>query len=486
MRKRELALGAFLIVLAAASGLVTLPSQRQGEAVAAGANVYKNFELFGDVLEQVRAAYVVKPDDSKLIENAIKGVLAGLDPHSSYLTPKEVQEEQAETRGEFGGLGIDVTMEDGFVKVIAPIDNMPAERAGVSAGDSITAIDGESLKGLSMDAAVDKMRGPVGSPITLTIARKGLLKPINVKVVRDVIRINPVQSSVEGDVGWIKVKSFENEHTTEYLQQAVEDIKKGLGSNVSGYVIDLRNNPGGLLDQAIALSDAFLDRGVIVITKGRNLSDIDRAEAKPGDITDGKPLIVLINGGSASASEVVAGALQDHKRARIVGTRSFGKGSVQTMIPLPNKGAIRLTTARYYTPSGRSIQATGIEPDYVVEPELPPDLKLQLALMPFESEAQLRGHLKNSGAKNRRAASPMCPKKKKRTRSSRRLSRFFTASSRKRAKMQSIKHGRFRRIRRPLCPVQPAADVPAYANAVPGSCGNGISSGVMFAAWTLI
>jgi carboxyl-terminal processing protease len=412
MRKRELALGAFLIVLAAASGLVTLPSQRQGEAVAAGANVYKNFELFGDVLEQVRAAYVVKPDDSKLIENAIKGVLAGLDPHSSYLTPKEVQEEQAETRGEFGGLGIDVTMEDGFVKVIAPIDNMPAERAGVSAGDSITAIDGESLKGLSMDAAVDKMRGPVGSPITLTIARKGLLKPINVKVVRDVIRINPVQSSIEGDVGWIKVKSFENEHTTEYLQQAVEDIKKGLGSNVSGYVIDLRNNPGGLLDQAIALSDAFLDRGVIVITKGRNLSDIDRAEAKPGDITDGKPLIVLINGGSASASEVVAGALQDHKRARIVGTRSFGKGSVQTMIPLPNKGAIRLTTARYYTPSGRSIQATGIEPDYVVEPELPPDLKLQLALMPFESEAQLRGHLKNSGAKESTGSISYVPKEK--------------------------------------------------------------------------
>ena len=263
-----------------------------------------------------------------------------------------------------------------------------------------------------MDAAVDKMRGPVGSPIVLTIARKGVGKPITVRVVRDVIRINPVQYSVEGDVGWIKVKSFENEHTTEYLQQAVEDIKKVLGPNVAGYVLDLRNNPGGLLDQAISLSDAFLDHGVIVITKGRNLSDIDRAVAKPGDITDGKPLIVLINGGSASASEVVAGALQDHRRARIVGTRSFGKGSVQTMIPLANKGAIRLTTARYFTPSGRSIQATGIEPDYVVEPELPPELKMQLATIPFESESQLRGHLKNEGVQESGGSISYVPKEK--------------------------------------------------------------------------
>ena len=311
-----------------------------------------------------------------------------------------------------GGLGIDVTIEDGIVKVITPIDNMPAERAGVSAGDSITAIDGEALKGLSMDAAVDRMRGPVGSPIVLTIARKGQQKPITVKVVRDVIRVNPVQYSVEGDVGWIKVKSFENEHTTDYLEQAVADIKKILGSNISGYVLDLRNNPGGLLDQAIALSDAFLDRGTIVVTKGRNPADIDRAEAQAGDITDGKPLVVLINGGSASASEVVAGALQDHQRAQLVGTRSFGKGSVQTMIPLPNKGAIRLTTARYFTPSGRSIQATGIEPDYVVEPELPPDLKLQLAMLPFESEAQLRGHLKNAGSEESGGSISYVPKEK--------------------------------------------------------------------------
>ncbi len=412
MRKRGLALGAFLIVLFAATGFVILLPSQNRDAVAAGAEIYKSFEFFGDVLEQVRANYVVKPDDSKLIENAIKGVMAGLDPHSSYLTPKEVEEEQAETRGEFGGLGIDVTMEDGFVKVIAPIDNMPAERAGVSAGDSITAIDGEALKGLSMDAAVDRMRGPVGSPIILTIARKGLPKPITVKVVRDVIRVNPVQYSVEDDVGWIKVKSFENEHTTEYLEQAVAGIKKSLGGKVAGYVLDLRNNPGGLLDQAIALADAFLDRGLIVITKGRNPSDIDRAEAQAGDVTDGKPLVVLINGGSASASEVVAGALQDHKRAQLVGTRSFGKGSVQTMIPLPNKGAIRITTARYFTPSGRSIQATGIAPDYLVEPELPPELKLQLALLPFESEAQLRGHLKNAGTEESGGSISYVPREK--------------------------------------------------------------------------
>jgi carboxyl-terminal processing protease len=412
MRKWGLALGAFLIVVSVAGGLITLSPPQEGNAIAATADIYKNFERFGEVLEQVRANYVVKPNDEKLIEGAIRGLVTGLDPHSSYLSPKEVEEEQAETRGEFGGLGIDVTMEDGLVKVIAPIDNMPADRAGVSAGDLITAIDGQGLKGLSMDAAVEKMRGPVGSPITLTIARKGVMKPITVKIVRDIIRVNPVQYSVEGDVGWIKVKSFENEHTTEYLQQAVQDIQKVLGPDVSGYVLDLRNNPGGLLDQAISLSDAFLDHGVIVITKGRGISDIDRAEATPGDITDGKPLVVLLNGGSASASEVVAGALQDHKRAQIVGTRSFGKGSVQTLIPLANKGAIRLTTARYFTPSGRSIQATGIEPDYIVEPEIPADLKMQFALLPFESEAQLRGHLKNAESQESGGSVSYVPKEK--------------------------------------------------------------------------
>ncbi len=412
MRRRELALGAFLIVAASAGGVFFSPSVHQNRAEAAGAQVYKDFELFGEVLEHVRQNYVEKPDDSKLIEHAINGMLAKLDPHSSYMSPNEYQQEQVEARGEFGGLGIDITIEDGVVKVIAPIDNMPAERAGVLAGDIITALDGKSVKGLSMEQTIESMRGPAGSPITLTVARKGVAHPIDLKVVRDIIRINPVKYSVEGDVGWIKIKSFENEHTSDYLQQAVEDIDKKVGPALAGYIIDLRNNPGGLLDQAIAVSDEFLNRGVIVVTKGRNAGDVERAAASPGDIANGKPLVVLINGGSASASEIVAGALQDYKRAQILGTRSFGKGSVQTLIPLANNGAIRLTTARYYTPSGRSIQATGIEPDYVVEPELPPELKLQLASAPHEAEAQLPGHLKNGSAHEEAGSLSYVPKEK--------------------------------------------------------------------------
>ncbi len=469
MRKR--ALGAFFLILAAASGLVALPAPWQGKAVAAGADIYKHFDLFSDVLEKVRANYVVqpddlklledavqgvltgldqtrggpiaplsprkalasgadaykhfgdvlahvratysvKPDDSKALEDAIRGVLTGLDPHSTYLSPKEVEAEQDELRGGFGGLGVDVTMESGGAKVIEPLDNMPAERAGVLAGDTITAIDGKSLKGLSMSAAGDKMRGPVGSSVTLTLARKGHIKSVTVKVVRDIIRVAPVEYSVEGDVGWIKVRSFENRYTADHVRWAVDDIKKALGSKVSGYVLDLRNNPGGLLDQAIAVSDAFLDGGAIVVMKGRNNADINRVDARPGDIAEGKQLVVLINGGSASASEIVAGALQDHSRATLLGTRSYGKGSVQTLIPLVNKGAIRLTTARYYTPSGRSIQATGIEPEYDLKPEIPPHLKLELAALPFESEAQLRGHLKNDGVQERTGSSTYVPKEK--------------------------------------------------------------------------
>ncbi len=399
MRIPRLALGALLLVAASASGVFIHHSPAQDQAVAASAQVYKDLELFGEVLQHVREEYVEKPDDKKLIAHALNGMLMKLDPHSSYMSPKEFQEEQVETHGEFGGLGIDVTMEDGVLKVIAPIENMPAEKAGVLAGDAITALDGQTIKGLSMDQAVDRMRGPSGSPITLTIDRKGAAQPIAMKIVRDVIRINPVKYSVEGgDVGWIRIKSFENEHTSDYLQQAIEDIQKTAGPSLVGYVIDLRNNPGGLLDQAIAVSDAFLDRGVIVITKGRGANDVERASAKPGDFTRGKPIVILINGGSASASEIVAGALQDHKRALLVGTRSFGKGSVQTLIPLADHGALRLTTARYYTPSGRSIQATGIEPDYVVEPEVPADIKLQLSSAPLEAEAQLPGHLKNANA----------------------------------------------------------------------------------------
>jgi carboxyl-terminal processing protease len=263
-----------------------------------------------------------------------------------------------------------------------------------------------------MSAAGDKMRGPVGSSVTLTLARNGVATPITVKVVRDVIRVNPVQYSVEGDVGWIKVRSFEHRYTADHVRWAVEDIKKILGSKVSGYVLDLRNNPGGLLDQAIAVADAFLDGGTIIMTKGRDVTDSHRVDAKPGDITDGKLLVVLINGGSASASEVVAGALQDNNRATLLGTRSYGKGSVQTLIPLVNKGAILLTTARYYTPSGHSIQATGIEPDYDLKPEVPQNLKLELASLSLGSEAQLRGHLKNDGAQEKTGSSTYVPKEK--------------------------------------------------------------------------
>lgn len=412
MRIPRLALGALLLIAASASGVFVHQFPAQDQAVAANAQVYRDLELFGEVLQHVRQEYVERPDDQKLITTAINGMLTKLDPHSSYMSPKEFQEEQVETHGEFGGLGIDVSMENGVLKVIAPIENMPAERAGVLAGDVITGLDGRPIKGLSMDQAVERMRGPAGSPITLTIDRNGVSHPIAMKIVREIIRINPVKYSVEGDVGWIRIKSFENEHTVDYLQQAVEHIQKAAGPSLAGYVIDLRNNPGGLLDQAISVSDAFLDHGVIVITKGRNPNDVERAAAKPGDITHGKPIVVLINGGSASASEIVAGALQDHKRAMLVGTLSFGKGSVQTLIPLADHGALRLTTARYYTPSGRSIQATGIEPDYVVEPEVPADVKLQLSSMPMEAEASLPGHLKNSSAPEEKGSSSYVPKDK--------------------------------------------------------------------------
>ena len=303
-----------------------------------------------------------------------------------------------QTRGEFGGLGIEVTMENGVVKVVSPIEDTPAAKAGLMSGDLITALDKEQIQGLTLQEAVEKMRGPVNSPITLTIVRKGVEDPFDVKVTRDVIHINPVKYNAEGDdVGYIRVTTF-NEQTTANLQKALDDLKKQLGPKLKGYVIDLRNNPGGLLDQAISVSDAFLDQGAIVLTRGRNLEETQRSNARSGDLTDGKQLIVLINGGSASASEIVAGALQDHHRATILGTRSFGKGSVQTIIPLGSNGALRLTTARYYTPSGRSIQAKGIEPEVVVEEELPEDLKKKADDLTTKGEANLRGHLKIEGA----------------------------------------------------------------------------------------
>jgi carboxyl-terminal processing protease len=346
------------------------------------------------VLERVRKDYVEKPDDKKLIENAINGMLSSLDPHSAYLNAKYYQDMQVQTRGEFGGLGIEVTMENGVVKVVSPIEDTPAARAGIQSGDLITHLDGEGITGLTLNEAVEKMRGPINTPLTLTIVRKGRDEPFDVKVVRDKIRINPVKFRVEsGDIGYIRISCF-NEQTTTMLKRAIRMINNKVGDRIKGYIIDLRNNPGGLLDQAIDVSDTFLEKGAIVLTRGRNAEETQRANARAGDMTNGKKIIVLINGGSASASEIVAGALQDHKRATIVGTRSFGKGSVQTIVPLGANGAIRLTTARYYTPSNRSIQAKGIKPDYVIEQELPDELKKR-KIKP-RGEASLRGHLKNN------------------------------------------------------------------------------------------
>lgn len=329
-------------------------------------DTYKYLNLFGDVFERVRQQYVDENTDKELIETALNGMLSALDPHSSYLNEEQFADMQVQTKGEFGGLGIEVTMENGFVKVVSPIDDTPAFRAGMQAGDYITHIDKEPVLGLALGDAVDKMRGRVGTDIALTVRREGVPDAIEMTLTRDVIRIKPVRHRVEGNAGYIRITTF-NQNTQDGVEEAIEDIKKQLGDKLTGLVIDLRNNPGGLLDQAIGVSDVFLDRGEIVSTRGRNPKDTKRDNAHSGDDTDGLPLVVLINGGSASASEIVAGALQDHKRAIILGTKSFGKGSVQTVIPLPGNGAMRLTTARYYTPSGRSIQATGIEPDIIVE-----------------------------------------------------------------------------------------------------------------------
>jgi len=398
MRKTSLLfLGALAGVLATL--MITQPRALLvgASARAAVSDTYRELNLFGDVFERVRADYVERPDDSKLVESAINGMLAGLDPHSSYMDPKSFRDMQVQTRGEFGGLGIEVTMEDGLVKVVAPIDDTPAAKAGVMANDVITHLDDEAVQGLTLNQAVDKMRGPVNTKIKLTIMRKGADKPIEVTIVRDIIRVKSVRWHPEGgDVGYIRITQF-NEQTTDGLKQAINDLNAQLGADkIKGYVVDLRNNPGGLLDQAISVSDTFLEKGEIVSTRGRNPEETQRFNARPGDMTKGKPVIVLINGGSASASEIVAGALQDHKRATLIGTRSFGKGSVQTIIPLgAGNGALRLTTARYYTPSGRSIQAKGISPDIEVLQEVPDNLKAQTD---SKGEASLRGHLKAEGA----------------------------------------------------------------------------------------
>jgi carboxyl-terminal processing protease len=397
MRKTSLILlgvaaGAAMTLLATQPRMILIGARAQ----AAAADTYRQLNLFGDVFERVRADYVEKPDDGKLIESAINGMLAGLDPHSSYMDAKSYRDMQVQTRGEFGGLGIEVTMEEGLIKVVAPIDDTPAAKAGVLANDLITKLDDDQVQGMTLNQAVEKMRGPVNTNIKLTIMRKGQDKPVEVTLTRAVIHVRSVRWHVEGeDLGYIRVTQF-NEQTTEGLRKAIAEISAKVPEDkLKGYVLDLRNNPGGLLDQAISVSDAFLQKGEIVSTRGRNAEETQRFNARAGDLIKGKPLIVLINGGSASASEIVAGALQDHKRATLIGTRSFGKGSVQTIIPLGStNGALRLTTARYFTPSGRSIQAKGIEPDIEVLQDVPEELK---AKTDTKGEASLRGHLKAEG-----------------------------------------------------------------------------------------
>jgi carboxyl-terminal processing protease len=358
-------------------------------------DTYSLLNLFGDVFERVRTSYVTETSDKDLIEAAITGMLTSLDPHSSYLSAKDFKDMRVQTRGKFGGLGIEVTMEGGLIKVVSPIDDTPAHRAGLKSGDLITHLNNEKVQGLTLSQAVDKMRGKIGEDIKLTIVRIGK-EPFNVIVTRGIIPIQSVKSRVEAkDIGYIRISSF-SQPTEKELKKAMKKIKKALGEKFIGLVLDLRNNPGGLLDQAIAVSDTFLEKGEIVSTRGRKKNGHQRFNARPGDLADGKPIIVLINGGSASAAEIVAGALQDHKRAIILGTKSFGKGSVQTIIPLKKKGAMRLTTSRYYTPSGRSIQEIGVTPDIVVEPT---SFK---AIQPRKRtrEGDLRGALKNDNKKN--------------------------------------------------------------------------------------
>src|SRR6201998_254650 len=356
-------------LLAAAVVAIVLFSLRQdlGAASPNSTETYKQLNLFGEVFERVRAEYVDDVSDDTLVESAINGMLTSLDPHSNYLNSKNFNDMKVQTRGEFGGLGIEVSMENGLVKVVSPIDDTPAARAGLKPGDLITHLDGEPVQGMTLPEAVEKMRGPVSSEIKLTIRREGR-DPFDVKLVRATIKIQSVRSHLEGDnIGYIRVTTF-NEQTDTGLNNAMKNLKQQAGNKLIGVVLDLRNDPGGLLDQAVAVSNAFLDKGEIVSTRGRRSEDAQRYDARAGgDITRGLPVAVLINGGSASASEIVAGALQDHHRAILLGTRSFGKGSVQTIIPLPGHGAMRLTTARYYTPSGRSIQAKGIDPDIIVD-----------------------------------------------------------------------------------------------------------------------
>lgn len=379
---------------------VAVTTQVAGPLVAqqadSQASVYEQLELFGDIFERVRQEYVEDVNDQDLIESAIDGMLRSLDPHSSFLSAADAADMRIQTRGQFGGLGIEVTQEDGWVKVVSPIDGTPADEAGLESGDFITHVDGESLLGLSLDEAVDIMRGPVGSEIVITVVREGEPEPFDVTIIRDTIKLTAVRTRTEGDTVVLRVTTF-NDQTYANLEDGLNNAIEELGGleNVNGVVLDLRNNPGGLLNQAIRVSDAFLDKGEIVSTRGRNPEDSERFNATPGDLINGKPMVVLINGGSASASEIVSGALKDHRRAIVVGTKSFGKGSVQTVIPLRGDGAMRLTTSRYYTPSGRSIQALGVSPDIIVEQPRVSREESEETPRNQRTEADLRGSLNN-------------------------------------------------------------------------------------------
>jgi carboxyl-terminal processing protease len=381
----------FAGALMGASAMSLVYGAPGSSANAAGSDTYRQLAIFGDIFERVRAQYVTPPEEQKLVESAINGMLSSLDPHSSYLNPDAAKDMRVQTRGEFGGLGIEVTMENELVKVISPIEDTPAARAGVLSGDLIATIDGQEVRGLTLEEAVEKMRGQVNTPIDLTILREGAAEPIKITIIRETIKVRAVRFRVENDVGYIKINSF-TEKTYGDLQSAIESIKKqGPAAGLKGYILDLRLNPGGLLDQAISVSDAFLDKGEIVSTRGRDPAKTERYDSRAGDLIDGKPLIVLVNGGSASASEIVAGALQDHRRATVLGTQSFGKGSVQSVIPLPENGALKLTTALYYTPSGTSIQGKGITPDIKVEQPLPEELQGRDV---SRGESDLKGHIK--------------------------------------------------------------------------------------------
>ena len=384
--------GAGLTVLVTQPGVMSVGLS----ASAAAPDTYQELSLFGDVFDRVRVDYVDKPDDHKLIESALDGMLRELDPHSGYVDQASLDEMQRQSRGEFVGVGLEVAMEDGLLEVVTPIENSPAAKAGISANDVITKIDNKPVRDMTLDQAVEKLRGPKNTAVRLTISRKGRNRPIEITIIRKVINVKSVQSNTENyDVGYIRITGFD-EQTTDGLRIAIRDLTRNVGADkIKGFVIDLRNNPGGLFDQAVSVAASFLDNGEIVSIRGRNPEDVGRYNARGSDLTKGKPLIVLINGGSASASEIVAGALQDRKRATVIGTRSFGKGSVQTIIPLADgEGALRLTTARYFTPSGRSIQAKGIEPDINVPQAVPDDLSGRIFI---ESEASLHRHLKAEG-----------------------------------------------------------------------------------------